>query len=190
MIQEMKRDGYTPGNFPERFEADGIIVEYADLGEIQMGSPLVGRLSVNHIQLTGRFGGPPLLSKTAVYVPRYLDGERKFELCRISPETRQVTPILSPQHVIGLVKIEGNTLYFHRDVYRNSLSELNLITGKAVLAEIIRSREPFSWRRAGEKLWGGLTVPFVFLYIICIAVVTIPYIICRAVLDSINRKDG
>lgn len=98
-------------------------------------------------------------------------------------------PILLPQYVIGLVKIVGNTLYFHRDVYRNSLSELNLITGKALLAEIIRDGEPFSWRQADEKLWGGLTVPFVFLYIICSAVVTIPCIIYRAVLDSINRKD-
>lgn len=53
----MNRNEYTPDNFPERFEADGITVEYADLKEIQMGSPLIGRLSVNGVPLSGNFGG-------------------------------------------------------------------------------------------------------------------------------------
>ena len=97
-------------------------------------------LSVNGVQLAGYFGGPPLLSRTAIYVPRYLDWERKFELCQISPVTRVITPILSPQYVIGLVKMKDGMLYFHRDIYRNSLSKLNLITGEAILAEIIRNR--------------------------------------------------
>ena len=43
----MNGDEYTPSNFPERFEANGITVEYADLKEIQMGSPLI--LSLIHI---------------------------------------------------------------------------------------------------------------------------------------------
>ena len=130
----MNRNEYTPDNFPERFEADGITVEYADLKEIQMGSPLIGRLSINGVPLSGHFGGPPLLSRSEIYAPRFLARERKFELCRISLATRKITPLLSPQHVIGqhvigLVKIEDDTLYFYRDIYRESFSELNLITG-------------------------------------------------------------
>ena len=62
----MNGDEYTPSNFPERFEADGIAVEYADLKEIQMGSPLIGRLSVNGVLFPGHFGGPPLLSRAGV----------------------------------------------------------------------------------------------------------------------------
>ena len=50
----MNRNEYTPDNFPECFEEDGITVEYADLKEIQMGSPLIGRLSVNGVHLTPR----------------------------------------------------------------------------------------------------------------------------------------
>ena len=101
----MNRNEYTPSNFPERFEADVITVEYTDLKEIQMGSPLIGRLSVNGVSLSGHFGGPPLLSQSEVYAPRFLAGERKFELCRITPATRKITPLLSPQHVILFVKI-------------------------------------------------------------------------------------
>ena len=74
----MNRNEYTPSDFPERFEADGITVEYADLKEIQMGSPLIGRLSVNGVPLSGHFGGPPLLSRSEVYAPRFLAGERKI----------------------------------------------------------------------------------------------------------------
>ena len=68
----MNRNEYTPSNFPERFETDGITVEYADLKEIQMGSPLIGRLSVNGVPLSGNFGGPPLLSRSEIYAPRFL----------------------------------------------------------------------------------------------------------------------
>ena len=141
-------------------------------------------LSVNGVQLAGYFGGPPLLSRTAIYVPRYLDWERKFELCQISPVTRVITPILSPQYVIGLVKMKDGMLYFHRDIYGNSLSKLNLITGEAILAEIIRNRGSL-WL----ELRGCLTVPFVFLYIICIAIVTIPYIIYRTLRDKISGNE-
>lgn len=73
----MNRNEYTPDNFPERFEADGITVEYADLKEIQMGSPVIGRLSINGVPLSGHFGGPPLLSRSEVYAPRFLARERK-----------------------------------------------------------------------------------------------------------------
>ena len=125
------------GNLDELNSVIGLIRTMLDkehkwqtlLKEIQMGSPLIGRLSVNGVPLSGNFGGPPLLSRSEVYAPRFLARERKFELCRISPATRKITPLLSPQHVIGLVKIEDDTLYFYRDIYRESFSELNLITG-------------------------------------------------------------
>jgi hypothetical protein len=186
----MNGDEYTPSNFPERFEANGITVEYADLKEIQMGSPLIGRLSVNGVLLSGHFGGPPLLSRAGVYVPRFLAGERKFELCRITPATREITPLLSSQHVIGLVKIEDGTLYFYRDIYRESFSELDLITGKAVLAEIPQRSRSFSWRMLGENFWGCLTVPFVILYVIFHAIIAIPYIIYRVIMDGIKGKEN
>ena len=183
----MNRNKYTPSNFPERFETDGITVEYTDLKEIQMGSPLIGRLFVNGVPLSGHFGGPPLLSRSKVYAPRFLARERKFELCRITPATRKITPLLSPQHVIGLVKIEDDTLYFYRDIYRESFSELDLITGKARLAETPQRNRSLSWRQLGENLWGCLTVPFVILYVIFHALITIPYIIYRVIMDSIKR---
>ena len=185
----MNRNEYTPDTFPERFEADGITVEYADLKEIQMGSPLIGRLSVNGVPLSENFGGPPLLSRSEVYAPRFLARERKFELCRISPATRKITPLLSPQHVIGLVKIEDDTLYFYRDIYRESFSELNLITGKVILAEIPQRSRSFSWRQLGENFRECLTVPFVILYVISHAIIAIPYIIYRVIMDSIKEKD-
>ena len=186
----MNRNEYTPDNFPERFETDGITVEYADLKEIQMGSPLIGRLSVNGVPLSGNFGGPPLLSRSEVYVPRFLARERKFELCRISPATRKIAPLLSPQHVIGLVKIEDDTLYFYRDIYRESFSELNLITGKVILAEIPQRSRSFSWRQLGENFRECLTVPFVILYVISHAIIAIPYIIYRVIMDGIKGKEN
>lgn len=186
----MKRNEYTPDNFPERFEADGITVEYADLKEIQMGSPLIGRLSINGVPLSGHFGGPPLLSRSEIYAPRFLARERKFELCRISPATRKITPLLSPQHVIGLVKIEDDTLYFYRDIYRESFSELNLITGKVILAEILQRSRSFSWRQLGENFRECLTVPFVILYVISHAIIAIPYIIYRVIMDGIKGKEN
>lgn len=184
----MNRNEYTPDNFPECFEEDGITVEYADLKEIQMGSPLIGRLSVNGVPLSGNFGGPPLLSRSEVYAPRFLARERKFELCRISPATRKITPLLSPQHVIGLVKIEDDTLYFYRDIYRESFSELNLITGKVILTEIPQRSRSFSWRQLGENFRECLTVPFVILYVISHAIIAIPYIIYRVIMDGIKGK--
>ena len=48
---------YSPNNFPDRMEADGIVVEYSGLHEIQQGSPLVGKLSVNSVTLSRFFGG-------------------------------------------------------------------------------------------------------------------------------------
>lgn len=63
MIQKMNRDGYIPSNFPECFEADGIVMEYADLGEIQVGSSRGGRLSVSSPDvLAVRLCFPELLS--------------------------------------------------------------------------------------------------------------------------------
>lgn len=53
---------YSPNNFPDRMEADGIVVEYSDLHEIQQGSPLVGKQSVNSVMLSGFFGGPELVA--------------------------------------------------------------------------------------------------------------------------------
>ena len=186
----MNRNEYTPDNFPERFETDGITVEYADLKEIQMGSPLIGRLSINGVPLSGHFGGPPLLSRSEIYAPRFLARERKFELCRISLATRKITPLLSPQHVIGLVKIEDDTLYFYRDIYRESFSELNLITGKVILAEIPQRSRSFSWRQLGENFRECLTVPFVILYVISHAIIAIPYIIYRVIMDGIKGKEN
>lgn len=53
---------YSPNNFPDRMEADGIVVEYSGLHEIQQGSPLVGKLSVNSVTLSRFFGGPELVA--------------------------------------------------------------------------------------------------------------------------------
>lgn len=133
----MKSARNTPGNFPGRFEADGIVVEYADdLAEIQQGGPLVGSLTVNGARIPGRFGGPPLIARDAVFVPRYRPSEWKFELCRIAPETRAATPLTSPQSLTWPECIDGDTLFFYSDVGRTALSSVNLVTGEVQLAEI------------------------------------------------------
>lgn len=63
---------HSPGNFPDRVEAEGIVVKYSDLHEIQQGSPYIGKLSVNGVLLSGLFGGPALIARNAVYAPRFV----------------------------------------------------------------------------------------------------------------------
>lgn len=70
----MNCNKYTPSNFPERFEMDGITVEYTDLKEIQMGSPLIGRLFVNGVPpfpdtLAGHLCFPDSKSTHRVFLP-------------------------------------------------------------------------------------------------------------------------
>lgn len=150
---------YTPGGFPERFESAGIVVEYSELGEVQQGSPLVGSLTVNGTRIPGRFGGPPLIARNAVFVPRYRSSEWKFELCRITPETRAVTPLTSPQDLTWPERVDGDILYFYSDVGRTALSQVNLATGELRLTEVKPEKvNPF------EALVVFLLVPFVFVF--------------------------
>ncbi|OQA82134.1 MAG: hypothetical protein BWY31_03380 [Lentisphaerae bacterium ADurb.Bin242] len=157
---------YSPWNFPERFESGGIVVEYAGLGEVQQGSPLIGKLSVNGTTLPSRFGGPALIGRNAVFVPRYIQEAWKFELCRIAPETRAVTSLTPQQHVVWLDRIEGDVLYFYRDINRTALSEINLGTGALRLAEVKTEKMSF-----GEIAVGILQAPFVLLYCLSISLI-------------------
>lgn len=68
---------HSPGNFPDRVEAEDIVVKYSDLHEIQQGSPYIGKLSVNGVLLSGLFGGPALIARNAVYAPRFVKSEWK-----------------------------------------------------------------------------------------------------------------
>lgn len=176
---------HSPGNFPDRVEAEGIVVKYSDLHEIQQGSPYIGKLSVNGVLLSGLFGGPALIARNAVYAPRFVKSEWKFELCRITPSNRAVTPLVSPQHVVWLERIEDGILYFHRDLYGSELSELDLGTGEVKLVEIVQPQTHFAWSELGVLLLS----PFMLVYFICQALIVLPYILGVSLWQKITGKE-
>ncbi len=174
---------YSPWNFPERFESGGIVVEYAGLGEVQQGSPLIGKLSVNGTTLPSRFGGPALIGRNAVFVPRYIQEAWKFELCRIAPETRAVTSLTPQQHVVWLDRIEGDVLYFYSNINGTALSEVNLATGVIRLAEVKMEKMSF-----GEVAVGILQAPFVLLYCLSMSLILLFASAIGWIRDKLTRK--
>ena len=49
---------------------------------------------------------------------------------RITPSNRAVTPLVSPQHVVWLERIEDGILYFHRDLFPDALVSTPSIPGQ------------------------------------------------------------
>ncbi len=161
---------YYPWNFPDVLKSDEITVEYSDIKEVGQGSPLVGKLSINGQSLPSGydFGGPALIGSKAVFVPRFVQKKRMFELCKINPETRAIKTLITPLHIIWPDKIENGILYFYSDMNRTALSQYDLTSGNLQLAEpnTTEKENPFHW-------FGILLFPFVLIFSVAVMFFTL-----------------
>ena len=129
-MPKLKTLNETPLDFQEKFLFDNWEVSYLDLMEVNQGSPLVGRLSINGqviIKEQG-FGGPLLYFNRKIYIPVFI---RRFcvvgfRLAILNLDDLSIEYIGGIEDLIYLKEIKGNRIYFHTDIYKSTEKDLTL----------------------------------------------------------------
>ncbi|GAA4276539.1 hypothetical protein [Aquimarina mytili] len=108
---------------PIQFAINKIInekeVSYSDLMEISQGGPEIGTISINGTPIKSyRFGGPILHKENYIYAPVFVKKflGSGFKLSRININTLNVELIGKTKSLIYLNKIEGDKVYFFKDL--------------------------------------------------------------------------
>ena len=129
-ISKLKILNETPLDFQEKFLFDNWEVSYLDLMEVNQGSPLVGRLSINGqviIKEQG-VGGPLLYFNRKIYIPVFI---RRFcvvgfRLATLNVDDLSIEYIGDIEDLIYLKEIKGNRIYFYTDIYKSTEKNLTL----------------------------------------------------------------
>jgi len=120
----------TPLDFEIKLQIDNYNIEYLNLKEFSQGSPEIGELKINNIQIEGyQFGGPILHKDSYIYIPIYKRNflSSGFILTRINLETLKIEELSNVKRLIFLDRIKENRVYFFEDI--NKSKECFLILG-------------------------------------------------------------
>ncbi|MRI63837.1 hypothetical protein EDM00_07520 [Ornithobacterium rhinotracheale] len=108
----------TPIDFVTIKKMEKVQVSYNQLREISQGGPVIGILMVNKMPLNGYFGGPLIMDKKNIYVPKFV---RKifgsgFLLSKIDIKTLEITYGSNIENLIFLNKVEEGKVYYFNSI--------------------------------------------------------------------------
>jgi len=123
----------NPIRFQVEKTVDGFEIKYSDLMEICQGGPEIGKLWVNNRPVSDslRFGGPLVYSSGFIYAPVFARGfvSSGFILAIINATTLKVEKIGRKLPLIFLDRIEGNHIYFFKDIKKVKSLRYNIRKG-------------------------------------------------------------